>query len=81
MRRARPASLTAAALAAAGLGGCVAERPADPVVLTGADVPRLQGAIPGRVVASARGRIAWETVDGPQGSLSIVHTLRTDTPG
>ncbi len=31
--------------------GCVAERPADPVVITGADVPRLQGAAPGKVLA------------------------------
>jgi hypothetical protein len=38
-------------LAAAVMGGCVAERPADPVVLTGAQVPSLQGAAPGKVLA------------------------------
>jgi hypothetical protein len=33
------------------LASCVAERPADPVVLSGASVPRLQGAAPAKVLA------------------------------
>ena len=37
--------------------------------------------IDGTPETPARGRIAWETIDGPQGSLSIVHTLRTDIAG
>jgi hypothetical protein len=27
------------------------------------------------------GRLTWESVDGPQGGLSMVHTLQTDIPG
>jgi hypothetical protein len=36
---------------AIGLTGCTAERPEDPGVVTGADVPRLAGAAPGKVIA------------------------------
>lgn len=53
IRRSGP-SLLAAVLAATSLAGCVAQRPADPVVLTGADVPRLQGVAPGKVIAFRR---------------------------
>ena len=32
------------------VSGCVAERPADPVVLTGADLSRVRGAVPAKVI-------------------------------
>jgi hypothetical protein len=49
-------------MAAVTLTGCVVERPADPVVLTGADLPRLQGAAPGKVLAFRYLNGAWEQV-------------------
>ena len=36
---------------AIGLTGCTAQRPEDPAVVTGADLPRLAGAPPGKVLA------------------------------
>jgi hypothetical protein len=43
--------LLALALLALTLGGCAAQRPEDPVVLTGADLPRLAGVQPAKVIA------------------------------
>src|SRR4051812_12965165 len=37
--------------------------------------------IDGNPDSATAGRIDWETVDGPQGGLSMVHTLSTDAPG
>ncbi|MEK6252217.1 MAG: hypothetical protein AABM43_09795 [Actinomycetota bacterium] len=42
------------------LAGCVAERPADPVVFTGANVPRLQGVAPGKVIGYRYRNERWE---------------------
>ena len=50
---------TALALA---LAGCVAERPADPVVISGASVPRLQSAAPAKVLAFRFLSGAWTQV-------------------
>ena len=47
----RPLLILPVALSALLLSGCVLQRPADPVVLTGADVPRLVGVKPGKIVA------------------------------
>ncbi len=44
------------------LTGCVAQRPEDPVVITGAQVPRLAGATPGAVVAFRWMDGRWEQV-------------------
>jgi hypothetical protein len=41
------------------LASCVAERPADPVVLSGASLPRLQGAAPAKVLAFRFVNGAW----------------------
>ena len=49
--RPRSATLCLAVAAGALLTGCAAERPEDPVVLTGAGAPRLVGAAPSDVVA------------------------------
>ncbi len=63
MRRpARLSGLALAGLAALALSGCVAERPEDPVVLTGSQVPRLVGADPGAVVAFRWLNDAWHQV-------------------
>jgi hypothetical protein len=50
------------AVAAGVLSGCVPERPEDPVVLTGAQVPRLVGSTPGSVVAFRWVDSRWEQV-------------------
>jgi hypothetical protein len=42
--------------------GCVAERPADPVVLSGAGVPRLRGVAPAKVLAFRFLNGAWAQV-------------------
>ena len=51
-----------ALLSALAVAGCAAERPQDPVVVTGADLPRLRGVLPGDVVAFRRLGGAWEQV-------------------
>ena len=58
----RPALLVVAAVAVTALTGCVAQRPEDPVVLTGSQVPRLVGAQPGAVVAFRWLNDRWEQV-------------------
>ncbi|HEX8804768.1 MAG TPA: hypothetical protein VF743_11250 [Acidimicrobiales bacterium] len=59
----------ALALLVAGLVGCepdptvsTLERPADPVVVSGADLPRLQGIAPGRLVAFRVTASGWDQV-------------------
>ncbi len=59
---ARPLACVTAALAGLALSGCVAQRPEDPVVITGAQVPRLAGATPGAVVAFRWMDGRWEQV-------------------
>ena len=54
--------LPLAAVAAALLSGCAAQRPEDPVVVTGADLPRLVGAQPGKVIAYRYFDGAWQQV-------------------
>jgi hypothetical protein len=84
-------SLAAAASLAALLGGCVAERPADPVVLTGADAPRLRGLTPGDVVAFRWYPDRWQQVPvqvderavvdlaKPKNAAPVGHTFLTYT--
>jgi hypothetical protein len=60
--RPRPSALCVAVLAGGLLTGCAAERPEDPVVLTGAATPRLVGADPGQVVAFRWLSNAWAQV-------------------
>jgi hypothetical protein len=57
-----PARVPTAAVAGLALSGCVAQRPEDPVVITGAQVPRLAGATPGSVVAFRWLDGRWEQV-------------------
>jgi hypothetical protein len=45
------------------------------------DVARAGVEINGEPDAVPSGRIGWETVDGPQGGLSIVHRVDTNVPG
>jgi hypothetical protein len=59
--------LLALALLALTLGGCAAQRPEDPVVLTGADVPRLAGAQPAKVIAFRWLGQRWDQVPGSGG--------------
>ena len=61
-RPVRLSALVLAGLAALALSGCVAQRPEDPVVLTGDQVPRLIGADPGAVVAFRWLNDAWHQV-------------------
>jgi len=49
-------------LAAGLMSGCVAQRPEDPVVLTGSDVPRLAGSVPEKVVAYRYFSGQWQQV-------------------
>ena len=84
-------SLLLLAPVAATLAGCVAERPADPVVLTGADLPRLQGAAPGKVLAFHYLNNAWKQVPvqvderavldlaKPKNAAPVGHTFLTYT--
>ena len=58
----RPLTCCTAAFAGLALSGCVAQRPEDPVVITGAQVPRLAGATPGSVVAFRWMDGRWEQV-------------------
>ena len=44
------------------MSGCAAQRPEDPVVLTGSDVPRLAGAQPGKVLAYRYFNGTWDQV-------------------
>ncbi|MEA2340722.1 MAG: hypothetical protein QOG11_799, partial [Solirubrobacteraceae bacterium] len=60
--RFRSSALCVAVLAGGLLTGCAAERPEDPVVLTGAATPRLVGANPGEVVAFRWLSNAWAQV-------------------
>jgi hypothetical protein len=73
------------------LAGCVAERPADPVVLTGAQVPRLQGVAPAKVLAFHYLNGAWKQVPvqvderavvdlaKPKNAAPVGHTFLTYT--
>lgn len=84
-------SLLLLAPVAVTLAGCVAERPADPVVLTGADLPRLQGAAPGKVLAFHYLNNAWKQVPvqvderavldlaKPKNAAPVGHTFLTYT--
>jgi hypothetical protein len=54
--------LPLALLSAVAVAGCAAERPEDPVVTTGADLPRLRGVPPGDVVAFRFLDNAWQQV-------------------
>jgi len=49
-------------LVGVGLSGCAFERPEDPVVLKGSDVPRLVGAQPGKVLAFRQLNGQWDQV-------------------
>jgi hypothetical protein len=44
------------------------------------DVDPRGATIDGEPDAVNAGRIGWETVDGPQGGLSMVHRMKTDIP-
>jgi hypothetical protein len=55
-------ALIVAAAAATALSGCAAQRPQDPVVVKGSDVPRLVGAPPGKVIAYRYLNDHWEQV-------------------
>jgi hypothetical protein len=59
---ARPLACATLALTGLALSGCGAQRPEDPVVITGAQVPRLAGATPGSVVAFRWLDGRWEQV-------------------
>ena len=50
------------AAAATALSGCAAQRPQDPVVVHGQDVPRLAGAPPAKVIAYRYLNDQWEQV-------------------
>ena len=50
------------AVAVALLSGCAFQRPEDPVVLEGSDVPRLTGAAPGKVIAFRYLNGRWEQI-------------------
>ena len=54
--------LPALAAAVLLLSGCAFQRPEDPVVLKGSDVPRLVGAAPGKVLAFRNLNGRWDQI-------------------
>jgi hypothetical protein len=81
-RPVRLSALALAGLAALALSGCVAQRPEDPVVLTGDQVPRLIGADPGAVVAFRWLNDAWHQVPVQVDERAVVDlgTVYNSTP-